>query len=1005
MKTSTLSNFCSKLIILVLLFLSFNETLFAAGGLRGRVFDKTTNEPLIGANVIVQGTSLGSATDLEGRYSIVGIPAGKHTIVVSYIGYRQESTEIEILDNRTVQQDFYLEFITLEGETIVITAQVEGQVQAINQQFSSNTIANVVSKSRIKELPDVNAAESIGRLPGVSIQRYGGEATKVEIRGLSPKYNAVTVNGVRLPATGGNDRSVDLSLISSNILDGIEVKKANLPDMDADALGGTVDLKLREAPEGFHLNTNIQGGYNKLQNYYGNYNLSANLSNRFLNNKLGVIASFNTDNYDRSADKFQGEYLRTTDVTTGETQVYISQLRLREENVKRQRTGGSLLLDYKLSNGKITANSFYNKLTWDGLYRINRMLLSENRHFYDLEDRGGTTSIFTGAVGMEQDFNWIKYDFSVSHTSSRNDNPSDRTWTFVQENASFETGKITPDTHPTEVPSFVTLDTNATGLESAYIYGTKLNEDETAFQLNLQMPFTLSKDINGYIKAGTKFKWLKRLYDQEQNGRGSLQYGAGTGLSRELRRILLYLAQKYPEQFNFQSDSILVRENAVLPISRFLSDYNRDDFLNGDYPLGFVVDNDLMNKVMEAIFAKDKIEGDTAAIARRYSIGSLGNDYDGKESIQAAYFMGELNLTKYLTLIGGMRWEKEHTVYNGQRFRQVTPNNVEAAPADFEGLEIERDNEFFLPMIHLIVKPVDWMKIRLARTETLTRPDFIQYAPITWVNSYQSYIKAANSKIKPSHSTNYDLSVSVYENYVGLFSVTGFYKKIDDLAFYASYILQPGLAYTFEDTAFVSGLNIPNSWLKSAPQIDTYINNPEPAYYKGVELEWQTNFWYLPSILKGVVLNVNYTYIHSEIKKQLFYNKLGDLIPGTRPPRRQPILVDSFRVARMPDQPKHIVNVTLGYDYKGFSARLSYLYQTDKVTYISSESALDNFTGPYSRWDFTVQQKLDNGIQVFANFTNLNNRPDESFRGSSLRNPTYIEYYGFSMDVGIRYNL
>ena len=105
----------------------------------------------------------------------------------------------------------------------------------------------------------------------------------------------------------------------------------------------------------------------------------------------------------------------------------------------------------------------------------------------------------------------------------------------------------------------------------------------------------------------------------------------------------------------------------------------------------------------------------------------------------------------------------------------------------------------------------------------------------------------------------------------------------------------------------------------------------------------------------------------------------------------------------MPNQPKHIANVTLGYDFKGFSARLSYLYQTDKTTFISTEPILDNFSGAYERWDLTFQQRLTDQIQLFANFNNLNNRRDANYRGYTLTDPAYIEYYGFTMDAGVRF--
>jgi outer membrane receptor protein involved in Fe transport len=112
----------------------------------------------------------------------------------------------------------------------------------------------------------------------------------------------------------------------------------------------------------------------------------------------------------------------------------------------------------------------------------------------------------------------------------------------------------------------------------------------------------------------------------------------------------------------------------------------------------------------------------------------------------------------------------------------------------------------------------------------------------------------------------------------------------------------------------------------------------------------------------------------------------------------------------MPDQPNNIINVTLGYDYAGFSARVSYIYLADKLSGIGYSGSyptpiLSTYTGSYHRWDASLQQKFDRNIVVFLNLSNLNKRPDNTFVGSDLKSPSYIEYYGFTMDLGIRYNL
>jgi TonB-dependent receptor len=305
------------------------------------------------------------------------------------------------------------------------------------------------------------------------------------------------------------------------------------------------------------------------------------------------------------------------------------------------------------------------------------------------------------------------------------------------------------------------------------------------------------------------------------------------------------------------------------------------------------------------------------------------------------------------------------------------------------------------------VTPMDWLKVRVARTETLTQPDYMMYAPITSMNSNNNYCRAANSLLKPAHSMNWDASVAVFDNTIGLFSVAGFYKDVYDL------ILQSTIFYTqpqgSDDPGYPlpEGLNIPAKWLSdNSFQIDTYTNNPSRAIYKGFEIEWQTHFWYLPSFLQGIVLNVNYTRIFSETNKQLF-NVIPTTIqiPGHRPPLYQKQLVESSRTARMPDQPAHTANITLGYDYEGFSGRVIFMYQSDRTSFIAIDEALDTFVADYMRWDITLQQKIGWGIQLYANLSNLNNRHDEQYRGYTLTNPSYLEYYGFTMDVGVRFTM
>lgn len=1004
-KTMKTGSLCSLLLLCLLGSLSSAwATTAPLGRITGTIVDASTGEALPGANVRINGTSLGAATDADGHYTIPGIPAGSHTLIVTYIGYQPKERAVVVSDGATLVEDFELEWQSVEGEEIVVTAQVAGQLAAINEQFSDRTIKNVVSRDRIQELPDNNAAESIGRLPGVAIQRSGGEANKVSIRGLAPKFNTVTVNGVRLPTTDPNDRSVDLSLVSSNILDGIEVRKAITPDMDGDAVGGNIDLRLRDAPSGLLFDLLAQGGYTGLQEELGNYKVVGTVSNRFFNERLGAIATFNVDGYDRSADKV-GINWNSDDANpdTGERDTRFNDFDLREETVFRSRAGGSLLLDYRIPSGSITGNAFYNSLSNEALVR--RYQPSVNNLSSSIEDTDTRTSILTSGLGIEQDLGPISYDVQAFYTLSRQRAPNNYIWEFQKDGSALTVGRAELYGFSANDVYNLVLHDDSTTLTSIWVDENRLDEDQMGLQMNVQAPFQAGDWFSGYVKGGGKLRWLDRVYDRERMGRQGLRYPDGYNNTSEC--LLEVLGPEWEERFN-RADSLY---NSIgLPLGLILLDYERrEEFLDGDLGLGPVPDEDLLMQLTRGLQSE--------ACASEYisnSIESLGQDYDGIERYQAGYVMASLNIGRYVTIIPGVRYERDFSRYNGQRFREVVNAFRDGPPADLEDLQVERDNAFWLPMVHVDIRPQPWLAVRLARTETISRPNYNQYAPITRINNTSSFIRAAASQLRPVQAVNYDASVQLVSGSFGLIGVSGFYKEINDLILDVEY---PTQRYVIDgDTTILGvpeGSNVPEGWLEGAsPQLQTTVNNEEPAEYWGYELEWQTNFPYLPGVLKGVVLNLNYTRGFSETTYH-FFRKERTYIEGSRPPQYTYAIIDTTRTGRMPGQAAHIFNATLGFDYKGFSTRLSYLYQSNTASSINSrERLIDSYVGPYSRFDLSIRQKMGIGLELFANLNNLNNRPDRNFTGQATDDPnyeftetyeSYRELYGYTIDIGARY--
>ena len=116
----------------------------------GTVIDSVNGNALIGANVVIEGTSLGIATDADGKYKLTNVTEGDYIIKVTYIGYKQETKSLSITDTKEYTLDFALDYTSVEGKTVVVTAQAKGQMDAINRQLKAKSIKNIVSNFSIR---------------------------------------------------------------------------------------------------------------------------------------------------------------------------------------------------------------------------------------------------------------------------------------------------------------------------------------------------------------------------------------------------------------------------------------------------------------------------------------------------------------------------------------------------------------------------------------------------------------------------------------------------------------------------------------------------------------------------------------------------------------------------------------------------------------------------------------------------------------------------------------
>jgi outer membrane receptor for ferrienterochelin and colicin len=933
--------------------------------IQGAVRDAQSGDGLPGANILLVGTSIGGATDINGRYLIRNVPPGTYTLRATYVGYRAESVPVQAEEGATITHEFRLQAVGVEGETIVVTAQALGQNEAINQQLSAPSIVNVVSSARIQELPDANAAESVGRLPGVSVLRDGGEGYKVVVRGLSPQYNTITIDGVRMTSTDPDNRSVDLSMISPNMLEGIEVMKAITPDQDADALGGSVNFKVREAPLGqerLGFDLLAQGGYNKLKNTYNDYKFVGSVDGRFLDQRLGVFAQADVERRDRSDDVLGAGYTVNNPKLGQYNQPLISSVNITENTRDRKRAGGTLVVDYILPEGKISFTNFFSAGDTRQQARGEQYVVGADKN-YTVVDTRTKLNVLTNILNFEQTLGFLKMDAKLSHSYSESKLPSSLNITF---NEPTSLSNADPRAAPSAIPAYAKNNLNLTVLYSVGDFNQASEDRDYTGAVNFQFDANISDQITNTIKFGGKLRYKKRSFDYNMN-RGLFYLGAAQDARQKILDTFPWMKQMIPG----------IDGSANMPITLFADpNYKYAPFFGGEYRFGIPIDIDLMWKVMELFKAN------TNSVAYPHDdYASTTSDYAGNETGSAGYLMAEMHIGPQITVIPGFRYERLATSYTAPRGYFRTGQEYYYPHID---TTINRVHDRLLPMIHLRYKPLSWFDVRFAYTQTLTYPNFSAITPEIYIGSVS--VVWHNVDLKPARSQNFDMYASLYDNSIGLFTVGAFMKRIDNLIFYATnrIILDPNM-YQGVGSA---QLNYP---------LSTYINNPNPVNLWGLEFDWQTHFWYLPSPFKGLVLNVNYTHVYSEAKYP------QTIVNTTYIPKFTKTIVDTFYTARMVNQPNNVVNLALGYDYAGFSARVSMLYSSDVFNTPNFWPDLDQNTSEYIRWDLSVKQEMPwFGLQLFFNLNNINGRHDQVVvQGSKF--PSSEEDYGMTADLGLRW--
>ena len=976
--------------------------------LRGSVADSVSGERLIGVNVYLVGTAYGGVTDRQGEFRVVGVPGGAYQLRVSYVGYRAKELEVTLSENESTTLDIRLVVDVIESGEVVVTAQLRGQVAAINQQLTANTIMNVISEEKIQELPDANAAEAIGRLPGVSILRSGGEANKVILRGLSDRFTAITVDGIRIPPTDADARGVDLSTIAQGSLAGVELYKALTPDMDGDAIAGSVNLATKKAPATRLLRFDVRGGYNQLDDSYAQYDFAARYGERFFDDVLGIQLTGNLEQRRRSNEQLELEYYTAL---ANYTDYRIENFTPSYTNEVRKRGGAGLLLDVNTPDeGSIKLHTIYNATTRDYVY-YSRDYPAFAGDFvrYGFRDRERKIATFNGSLIGENYLMGLTTTWGLSYAQSVAEYPFDYEMQFVEaidsavgsgmRSVPASIGKGPPELFiPYAYNNF-----SRAWSEWAYYRGEENEDRERTGYLNLAKKWFWGDRLGGEFKLGGKYRSKSRFKEMsELSSPYYLGYfwpythlADGTVVPKNLQGTRF-------ADLPFRTNVLLVNFLDAPPAERSVYD---------QYSLYPLANRDALRQWYE--LNKGGIQNLNGTGLPEYARNTEvdGDYYDITERVASGYLMGTFTYGQDLTFIAGVRVEQENSDYASR----YTPEPVTGFPMTGRLIDttVSYTQTEWLPNFQLVVRPVDFMTIRAALYQAVARPAFNQRLERLVARSGGGDVAlyVGNPNLQSAKATNYELNTSFYSNTIGLISISGFYKEIKDMF------------HTMEDFR-TSGQTVLDSLGSPWGRVDpsdfpfqpniiydlTYpVNTSGLTKVWGFEVEHQANLTFLPGLLRNIVLSYNFSIIRSET--YVIRARVDTmLVPSGLPPPFPPFLQQTYNTAvevkdKLESQPEFFGNVALGYDYKGFSIRLSVFHQGEYNRSFSASGRSDEVVDSFTRWDLSVRQRFTDYLSAFFflnNFTNV----EETTTIKNIPNNWILlntsQKYGPSYELGLR---
>ena len=718
--------------------LTFITLLSYSQNIKGKVFDAKTGEPLSGAIVHLKDTKYSTTVNLDGTYLFKSLKPGKYDVQVSLIGFKRMKIEdIKVSENgTTVVKDFQLPTETADLTEVVVTSVSDRHSDNAvrNIEKNSDIVQNILSEKTIQLLPDVTVANALQRVSGVTIQRDNtGEGRYAIIRGMAQRYNNTLVNGIKIPSPDDRFRFVPMDIFPSDMLERLEVIKALTPNMEGDAIGGSMNLVMKSAPDRLLISGNAAAGYSTIWSDRPFTSFDHSTINK------QSPAEIHGNSYAATAADFS---LNNVHYTTKSNPI----------NSTIGLTVGDRFLNKKLGF-IISANyqNFYRGSNSQNLIQSAQPgynPIANTPVFTDAYERQYSTQ--TNRLGLQ---NKIDYVFNERNKISLFN-------LYVHQNE-YQT-RYTPDT---------TVGTNSSAVSRSVdvsyrsrwqqqdIYNATLQGDHqlsSKFKLNWSAVYSIAKsqvpDMASYnFNANVIFDPTGKVTRVD-----STTYG--TGMSRTWQRNK---DQDIAGYLNLTYNANVLNKPVEFIYGVLYRTKTRDNYYN-DYSLKSI------NTTPQPFHTIDQVP-----LAFSPSTNGTGNvtatnanSYTAHENIGAGYIQAKFMLTKQLQVLGGVRAENTQ-----QDYTTVMPATFDAKNGTITYTDI-------LPSIHFKYLLKTNQNIRLSYFKSISRPGFGEIVPYSIPG--EQFTEIGNPYLKHVRADNIDLRYELFPGHADQLLLGAFYKQLQN---------------------------------------------------------------------------------------------------------------------------------------------------------------------------------------------------------------------------------